>query len=114
MGRVGLRPWPLRSRPVLAYPPVFPKAACRLLVHSCYHVSLGSDRGTLFCTRSQLLLLPDRYYIGWLCVGINSSMASYFAIAWFSQWFLRTRHPRWFAKYNYILGAGAFASILMS
>jgi len=65
------------------------------------------------------------YYIGWLCVGwvylvtlcmsiliyslarINSSITSYFAIAWFSQWFLRTRYPRWFVKYNYILGAGA-------
>ncbi|KAI0266365.1 OPT oligopeptide transporter protein-domain-containing protein [Gloeopeniophorella convolvens] len=45
------------------------------------------------------------YYIGWLCVGINSSITSYFAIAWFSQWFLRTRYPRWFAKYNYILAA---------
>lgn len=47
------------------------------------------------------------YYIGWLCVGINSSILSYFAIAWFSQWYLRTRCPRWFAKYNYILAAGA-------
>ncbi|KAI0305502.1 OPT oligopeptide transporter protein-domain-containing protein [Multifurca ochricompacta] len=46
------------------------------------------------------------YYIGWLCVGINSSITSYFAIAWFSQWYLRTRYPKWFAKYNYILGAG--------
>jgi len=45
------------------------------------------------------------YYIGWLCVGINSSILSYFAIAWFSQWWLRTRYPRWFIKYNYILGA---------
>ncbi|KAH9083789.1 OPT oligopeptide transporter protein-domain-containing protein [Lactarius deliciosus] len=45
------------------------------------------------------------YYIGWLCVGINSSVTSYFAIAWLSQWYLRTRYPRWFAKYNYILGA---------
>ncbi|KAL5523449.1 hypothetical protein ACEPAG_7622 [Sanghuangporus baumii] len=45
------------------------------------------------------------YYIGWLCVGINSSILSYFTIAWFSQWWLRTRCPRWFAKYNYILGA---------
>jgi len=45
------------------------------------------------------------YFIGWLCVGINSSITSYFVIAWFSQWFLRTRYPRWFAKYNYILGA---------
>ncbi|KAF9466638.1 OPT oligopeptide transporter protein-domain-containing protein [Collybia nuda] len=45
------------------------------------------------------------YYIGWLCVGINSSIFSYFSIAWFSQWWLRTRYPKWFAKYNYILAA---------
>ncbi|KAJ3739221.1 OPT oligopeptide transporter protein-domain-containing protein [Lentinula detonsa] len=45
------------------------------------------------------------YYIGWLCVGINSSILSYFSIAFLSQWWLRTRYPRWFAKYNYILAA---------
>ncbi|KAG1732197.1 OPT oligopeptide transporter protein-domain-containing protein [Suillus paluster] len=45
------------------------------------------------------------YYIGWLCVGINSSILSYFAVAFLSQWWLRTRYPRWFAKYNYIIGA---------
>ncbi|TFK40185.1 OPT oligopeptide transporter protein-domain-containing protein [Crucibulum laeve] len=45
------------------------------------------------------------YYIGWLCVGINSSIFVYFSIAWISQWWLRTRYPRWFAKYNYILAA---------
>lgn len=47
------------------------------------------------------------YYICWVYVGINSSILSYFAIAWFSQWWLRTRYPRWFVKYNYILGTGA-------
>ncbi|KAH7913890.1 OPT oligopeptide transporter protein-domain-containing protein [Hygrophoropsis aurantiaca] len=45
------------------------------------------------------------YFIGWLCVGINSSILSYFAVAFVSQWYLRTRYPRWFAKYNYIVGA---------
>jgi len=45
------------------------------------------------------------YYIGWLCVGINSSILSYFTIAWFSQYYLRRNYPRWFVKYNYILGA---------
>ncbi|KAG0707311.1 OPT oligopeptide transporter protein-domain-containing protein [Suillus ampliporus] len=45
------------------------------------------------------------YFIGWLCVGINSSILSYFAVAFLSQWWLRTRYPRWFAKYNYIIGA---------
>ncbi|KAG2364916.1 hypothetical protein BDR07DRAFT_1278711, partial [Suillus spraguei] len=37
--------------------------------------------------------------------GINSSILSYFTIAFLSQWWLRTRYPRWFAKYNYIIGA---------
>lgn len=45
------------------------------------------------------------FFIGWLCVGINSSILSYFAVAFLSQWWLRTRYPRWFAKYNYIVGA---------
>lgn len=45
------------------------------------------------------------YYIGWLCVGINSSVSTYFVIALVSQWYLRTRYPKWFAKYNYIVGA---------
>lgn len=45
------------------------------------------------------------YYMGCLCVGINSFVGSYFVAAWFSQWYLRTRHPKWFARYNYILAA---------
>ncbi|KAG2150606.1 OPT oligopeptide transporter protein-domain-containing protein [Suillus clintonianus] len=45
------------------------------------------------------------YFMGWLCVGINSSILSYFTVAFVSQWWLRTRYPRWFAKYNYIIGA---------
>ncbi|KAG6865789.1 hypothetical protein C0991_011781 [Blastosporella zonata] len=57
------------------------------------------------------------YYIGWLCVGINSSITTYFMIAWFSQWWLRTRYPRWFAKYNYIVAAaldgGTQASLVL-
>ncbi|KAF9246166.1 OPT oligopeptide transporter protein-domain-containing protein [Melanogaster broomeanus] len=44
-------------------------------------------------------------YIGWLCVGINSSILSYFTIAFVSQWWIRTRYPRWFQKYNYLVGA---------
>ncbi|KAG2157265.1 OPT oligopeptide transporter protein-domain-containing protein [Suillus clintonianus] len=44
-------------------------------------------------------------YIAWLCVGINSSILSYFTVAFLSQWWLRTRYPRWFVKYNYLVGA---------
>ncbi|KAF8169760.1 OPT oligopeptide transporter protein-domain-containing protein [Pholiota molesta] len=45
------------------------------------------------------------YYIGWLCVGINSSIFSYFTVAYLSQWWIRTRYPGWFTKYNYVLAA---------
>ncbi|KAF8557285.1 OPT superfamily oligopeptide transporter [Imleria badia] len=44
-------------------------------------------------------------WIGWLSVGINSSVVTYFLIAFISQWWIRTRYPRWFQKYNYIVGA---------
>lgn len=57
-------------------------------------------------------LRMDYYYtpiicasIGVLCVGINSSVLSYYMIAFLSQWWLRTRYPRWFMKYNYLVGA---------
>ena len=45
------------------------------------------------------------YYIGWLCVGINSSILSYFMVGFLSQFYLRKYKPDWFIKYNYILSA---------
>ena len=44
--------------------------------------------------------------IGWLSVGINSSVTLLLVVGFTSQWWLRTRYPRWFAEYNYILAAG--------
>ncbi|KAG2158266.1 OPT oligopeptide transporter protein-domain-containing protein [Suillus bovinus] len=44
-------------------------------------------------------------YIGWLCVGINSSILSFFMVSFISQWWLRTRFPHWFVKYNYLVAA---------
>ncbi|KAG2078171.1 hypothetical protein BDR04DRAFT_999724 [Suillus decipiens] len=44
-------------------------------------------------------------YIGWLCVGINSSSLSYYLVGFMCQWWLRTRHPHWFARYNYLVAA---------
>ena len=43
--------------------------------------------------------------IGWLSVGINASALCLFSVGFISQWWMRTRYPRWFAKYNYILAA---------
>ncbi len=69
---------------------------------------------TTFPQKNQCVLYQSiSYYIGWLSVGINSSILSYFLVAWLSQWFLRTRYPKWFVKYNYILGAGTFQSTLI-
>jgi len=39
-----------------------------------------------------------------LGTGINSPYTVYFVVAFISQWFLRTRYPKWFVKYNYLLG----------
>ncbi|KAG1830315.1 OPT oligopeptide transporter protein-domain-containing protein [Suillus variegatus] len=44
-------------------------------------------------------------YIACLSVGINSSAMSYYTIAFLSQWWIRTRYPRWFKEYNYLVGA---------
>ncbi|KAJ5738648.1 hypothetical protein N7493_001803 [Penicillium malachiteum] len=45
------------------------------------------------------------YYIGYLCVGINSSIMSFFIIGFGSQWYLRRYHPNIFVKYNYLVSA---------
>ncbi|KAF1986665.1 OPT superfamily oligopeptide transporter [Aulographum hederae CBS 113979] len=44
-------------------------------------------------------------YIGYLCVGINSSLLVYLVLGYFSQFYLRKYKPNWFIKYNYILSA---------
>lgn len=36
---------------------------------------------------------------------ISSVFFSYFIVGFYSQWYMRTRHPRWFQRYNYIVGA---------
>ncbi|KAJ7650709.1 OPT oligopeptide transporter protein-domain-containing protein [Roridomyces roridus] len=44
-------------------------------------------------------------YIGWLPYSVNGQWTSCMIIGIYSQWWLRTRKPRWFNKYNYILSA---------
>ncbi|KAF8182489.1 peptide transporter MTD1 [Mycena galopus ATCC 62051] len=43
--------------------------------------------------------------LGYLSVGINSSVFSTFLLAVFSQFYLRRYRPRWFRKYNFLLSA---------
>ena len=42
-------------------------------------------------------------YSCYLSVGINTSVNPAMAIGIFSQWWVRTRYPRWFTKYKYVL-----------
>lgn len=46
------------------------------------------------------------WYIGWLCVGVNSSIWSFFIVAILSQFYWRRYKPVFFKKYNYIIAAG--------
>ncbi|KAI0707763.1 OPT oligopeptide transporter [Earliella scabrosa] len=48
------------------------------------------------------IILQYSCYLG---VGINTSVNPSMAIGIFSQWWVRTRYPRWFTKYNYIVAA---------
>lgn len=43
--------------------------------------------------------------LGYLSVGINSSVFTTMLIALFSQYYLRVYRATWFRKYNYLLSA---------
>ncbi|KAG8217851.1 OPT oligopeptide transporter [Butyriboletus roseoflavus] len=44
-------------------------------------------------------------FISFLSTGINSTVLAYFVIAFISQWWIRTRYPRWFQTHNYLVSA---------
>lgn len=45
------------------------------------------------------------WYCGNLFVGINSSLTSFFIVAFISQFWLRNKHPQFFIKWNYLVSA---------
>ena len=45
------------------------------------------------------------WYMGWLFVGINASILSYFVIGFLAQWWLRKYRPQLFVDYNYLMSA---------
>jgi hypothetical protein len=45
------------------------------------------------------------WYLGYLSVGINSSVMVAFGLGFHVQFYVRRRYPGWFLKYNYILSA---------
>lgn len=46
------------------------------------------------------------WHIGWLVTGINSQIMTFFAVAFWSQFWLRRYRAEWFLKFNYVLCAG--------
>ncbi|WPG98249.1 Hypothetical protein R9X50_00103700 [Acrodontium crateriforme] len=45
------------------------------------------------------------WFMGNLFVGVNSSFTTFFLCAYFSQFYLRRKHPEFFVKYNYLISA---------
>lgn len=45
------------------------------------------------------------WFMGNLFVGINSSLTTFFLVAYFAQFYLRKYHPEFFVKYNYLVSA---------
>ena len=55
--------------------------------------------------RIDSVILPIIYqYSSWMTSGTNSPILSIILVGIVSQLWLRRYHPRWFKKYNYILG----------
>lgn len=46
------------------------------------------------------------WYMGYLVVGVNSSVWIYFVIGFVGQWYFRKYRPRQFIKWNYLVSAG--------
>ncbi|KAJ7760820.1 peptide transporter MTD1 [Mycena maculata] len=62
----------------------------------CFFPKLGANRVVtpILC-----------WTLGYLSVGINTSIFTTFLLAVFSQYYLRRFRPRWFRKYNFLLSA---------
>jgi OPT oligopeptide transporter protein len=45
------------------------------------------------------------WYLGYLFVGLNASITSYFLIGAFGQFYLRKYRPKYFVKWNYLVSA---------
>lgn len=86
--------------PILAAPQIHPQVRhppCRNSYSLLYGVALNS-----FCVFWRTTFIGT---LGYLSVGINSSIFTTFCLALYSQYYLRKHHPRWFRKYNFLLSA---------
>ncbi|KAL0948807.1 hypothetical protein HGRIS_008935 [Hohenbuehelia grisea] len=65
-----------------------------------------SKKGSLLSRTMEYINIPIiTLYMGWLPYSVNGQWWSCVVIGFASQWWLRTRRPRWFVKYNYLLSA---------
>jgi len=65
-----------------------------------------SPKGSRLAKLMQYLDLPIiLLYIGWLPYSVNGQWWSCVVIGFASQWWARSRRPRWFKKYNYLTSA---------
>ncbi|PWN54029.1 OPT superfamily oligopeptide transporter [Violaceomyces palustris] len=76
-------------------------AAC-VIVHRIFH-HFVPRLGPLSTDKINLPIIF--MYSGWLASGQSCIILSQILVGVFSQWFLRTRYPKLFKEYNYIIGA---------
>lgn len=52
------------------------------------------------------------WYLGYLFVGLNASVTSYYILGAFGQFYLRRYRPHWFVKWNYLISAALDLSLI--
>jgi hypothetical protein len=85
---------------------IYPKSGAKhvitpILCCKCLQV----QKSTMFHGVKLTYIYFPQDTLGYLSVGINSSIFTTFCIAMFSQYYLRKYRPGWFRKYNFLLSA---------
>ena len=107
---MGVCDWTRGADPILDHVQILAQTKNRLPLHSndmvrSFKFETLLQAITDFMDINIILFCLGSLSIGWLSVGINASAMCLFSVGFISQWWMRTRYPRWFAKYNYILAA---------
>ena len=90
---------------------IYPKSGAKHVVtpilccKSLLQATTSSKNRQLFHVKLICIFFFLKGTLGYLSVGINSSIFTTFCMAMFSQYYLRKYRPRWFRKYNFLLSA---------
>jgi hypothetical protein len=68
----------------------------------CYIMSRFFPRQRIWSYLNSSIIL---WYLGYLFVGINSSIWSYYIIGYVGQYYLRKYRPKYFVRWNYLVSA---------